>query len=188
MQVPSLDRLGSRRIGWIALLTAATVAASFLFACATPFPALAALAALHMNRRDALTLTAVIWAANQIIGYGFLHYPHTWDSFAWGLAIGAAAMIATALAAGAERAIRPCGWTAAMLASLAVAFAGYELTLYAATAVLPSDASVFSASVVLYVLKVNALAFAGLLVLQYAGSRIGIAPPRRAAGAASTAA
>jgi hypothetical protein len=60
MQNPVLDRIDSRRVGWIRLLTIATVAGSFAFACATPFPALAALAALHMNRRDAFILTGVI--------------------------------------------------------------------------------------------------------------------------------
>ena len=113
----SLDSLGAHRIGWIGLLTVATIAASLVFACATPFPALAALAALHMKRRDAFALTAVVWGTNQIIGYGLLHYPQTSDSFAWGIAIGASAMIATALAAGAERAVRPYGRSAAMLAS-----------------------------------------------------------------------
>jgi hypothetical protein len=183
MDIASLDSFGARRIGWIALLTVATVAASAVFACATPFPALAALAALHMNRRDAFALTAVIWGTNQIIGYGLLHYPQTWDSFAWGIAIGAGAMIATALAAGAELAARPYGWTAAMLASFAAAFAGYEIALRAAALVLPSHPDSFGIAVTLYVLKVNALAFAGLLALQFIGARIGLATPRHAAGA-----
>jgi uncharacterized membrane protein YjfL (UPF0719 family) len=188
MQVPSLDSLGARRTGWIALLTVATIAGSVVFACATPFPALAALAALHMNRRDAFALTAVIWGTNQIIGYGLLHYPQTPDSFAWGIAIGAGAMIATALAAGAERAVRSYGSLAAMLASLAAAFVGYEIALRAATMVLPSHPDAFGWAVTLYVLQVNALAFAGLLALQFAGARIGLATPRHAAGPAATAA
>jgi len=73
-----------RRAGWITLLTIASVLFSFALTCATPFPALASLAALHMNRRDAFALIGVSWLANQIVGYGFLHYPQTWDSFAWG--------------------------------------------------------------------------------------------------------
>jgi hypothetical protein len=188
MQIPPLDSLGARRIGWIALLTVATIATSAVFACATPFPALAALAALHMNRRDAFALTAVIWGTNQLIGYGFLHYPQTWDSFAWGIAIGAGAMIATALATSTETAVRPYGWTAAMLASFATAFAGYEIALRAATIVLPTHPDAFGTAVTLYVLKINALAFAGLLALQFVGARIGLATPRHAAGPAVTAA
>ena len=36
--------------------------------------------------------------------------------------------------------------------------------------------------------KVNALAFAGLLILQFVGTRIGLATPRHAADPAATAA
>jgi hypothetical protein len=187
MQIAPLDSLGARRIGWIALLTVATIAASLVFACATPFPALAVLAALHMNRRDAFALTAVIWGTNQIIGYGLLHYPQTWDSFAWGIAIGAGAMSATALASGAERATRRCGRTVAMLASFALAFAGYEIALRAAAMVLPSNPDAFGIAVTLYLLEVNALAFAALLILQFVGARIGLATPRHAADPAATA-
>jgi hypothetical protein len=188
MQVPPRHDSASRRIGWIVLLTVATIAASFVFACATPFPALAALAALHMNRGDAFALTAVIWGTNQIIGYGLLHYPQSSDSVAWGIAIGAGAMIATASAAGAESATRSYGWAAATLASFASAFAGYEIALRAATIVLPSNPDAFGLAVTLYVLKVNALAFAGLLVLQFVGARIGLATPRDTSSPAVSAA
>ena len=40
----------------IALLTAAVMLFSFALACATPFPAIAALAALHFRSSDALAL------------------------------------------------------------------------------------------------------------------------------------
>jgi hypothetical protein len=43
-----------------------------------------------MRKREAFALTGANWFANQIIGYGCLHYPRTWDSFAWGAAIGIA--------------------------------------------------------------------------------------------------
>jgi hypothetical protein len=72
MEIPALEKFGARRVGWIALLTIAAVAGSFVFAYATPFPAIAALAALHVNRRDAFVLTGVMWIANQTVGYGFL--------------------------------------------------------------------------------------------------------------------
>jgi len=73
------------------VLTAAAILFSFAFACATPFPALTALAALHLRRSDALALTGIAWVANQAIGYGLLGYPQTWDSFAWGGVIGVSA-------------------------------------------------------------------------------------------------
>lgn len=183
----SPDSCAARRFGWISVLTVASIASSIAFACATPFAALAAFAAVYMDRRDAFIVTAITWVTNQAVGYGFLHYPHTWDSFAWGIAIGAGAMIAMALAAKIGSALRPFGWVRT-LASFAAALAGYGIALYAATAVLPSDSSVFSLAVALYILKVNVVAFGGLLVLQYTGARIGLALSRASADAAPTAA
>src|SRR6202012_1350818 len=103
------DDLAERSL-WIALLTGATIAASFVFACATPFPALGAVAALFMRKRDAFALTLVNWLANQIIGYGFLHYPQDFDSFAWGAVIGVGAVIATAAAIGTRSLTARAGW------------------------------------------------------------------------------
>lgn len=176
-----------RRAGWIAVLAVASVGSSVVFACATPFAALAAVAALSMNRRDAFIVTGMTWLANQAVGFGFLHYPHAWDSFAWGVAIAAGAMAATTVAE-IGGGLRRFGWVIAIPAAFAAAFAGYEITLYAATAVLPSDSSAFSPAVVLYILKVNVVAFGGLLVLHYVSTRIGLALPWPAAGTASTAA
>lgn len=177
-----------RRAGWIAVLTVATITSSLVFACATPFAALAALAALYMNRRDALLIIGVTWVANQAVGYGFLHYPHTWNSLTWGIAIGFGAIISTVIAAKIGSVLRPFGEVLTVLSSFAAAFVGYEIALYAATAMLPSDSSAFSLAVVLYILKVNAAAFGGLLVLQYAGARTGLAPPQPSTGIAPIAA
>jgi hypothetical protein len=188
MRIPAPDNLAVRRAGWIMALAVTAVGSSIVFACATPFAALATIAALCMNRRDTFIVTGLTWAANQAIGYGFLHYPHTWNSFAWGIAIGVGAMIATALAAAIGGAVRPFGWVLTVLASFAVAFAGYEIALYAATLVLASDASAFSFPVGFYILKVNVVALGGLLVLQYFGARTGLAQPLLSARIAPTAA
>jgi hypothetical protein len=168
-----------QRAGWIALITAATIAASFYFACATPFPALAALAALHLPRRDAFTLIGVTWLANQIIGYGFLNYPTGWDSYAWGAAIGASALVATAAAIGADKLAHHAPWAVKAVATFAVAFVAYELAIYAPVVVLPSETNAYSFDVVLYILEVNAIAFAGLIVLQALGRVAGLALPRQ---------
>jgi hypothetical protein len=95
-----LGNYAVRRAGWIAALSIAAVAGSLLFACTTPFAALATFAALYMQRRDAFMVTGITWLANQLVGFGFLHYPHTWTTAAWGIAIGVSALVATALAAG----------------------------------------------------------------------------------------
>jgi hypothetical protein len=165
-----------QRGGWIALLTFATFLGSFIFACATPFAALGALAALFLPRRDAFLLTGINWFLNQFVGYAFLHYPQTWDSFGWGAAIGAGAFVCTGVAIGAVMVLRNMPWILAALGTFAAAFTAYELALFAATAVLPSGGG-FSLRVILYVLDVNGLAFIGLLVLQGLGRTFGLAPP-----------
>jgi len=166
-----------RRAGWVALLTLATILGSFVFACATPFAALAAIGALFLPRRDAFFLLGINWLANQAIGYCFLHYPQTWDSFAWGAAIGIAALAATAVGCGAESLARRFGLATTIVAAFVSSFVAYEFCLFAATAVLPADGG-FAASVILYVCEVNGLAFAGLLFLQGLGRTVGLASNR----------
>jgi hypothetical protein len=82
------------RWAWIGLLGGSSIAFSLVFACATPFVALVTLAALNMNRRDALIVSGTVWIANQAVGYGILGYPHTPNSYAWGIAIGIAVFLA----------------------------------------------------------------------------------------------
>jgi hypothetical protein len=79
---------------WIFLLTAASIATTFTLACAMPFAALAALAAVHMHRSDALKLMGLVWLANQFVGFTFLHYPQTLTTYLWGAALGTGAISA----------------------------------------------------------------------------------------------
>ena len=77
---------------WVALLTAASMATTLALGCATPFPSLAALAAVHMRRRDGLALMLLAWAASQAIGFALLGYPRDGSTLAWGAALGTAAV------------------------------------------------------------------------------------------------
>ena len=86
---------GLRRIGWFAILLAAAIGSSFTFECVTPFAAFAVLTAATLSRRAALLAIAMIWLANQILGYAALGYPFESESLLWGLAIGVAALAAT---------------------------------------------------------------------------------------------
>lgn len=168
------------RVLWGALLVGASIAFSFALACATPFAALAAIAALFMRRRDGFVLIAVAWFANQCVGYGFLHFPRTTDSFAWGLMIGLAALAATHAAMMAKVYARTAIVGGAL--AFAAAFVAYEAVLFA-TGVVASDTGGFSAAIVGYIFWVNALAFIGFLGLQALGRTVGIATsPLRAAG------
>ena len=181
MNATKNNNMSGKRAGWIALLTAASVLFSLVFACATPFAALACLAALRLERRDAFALVGASWLVNQVVGYGFLHYPQTWDSFAWGAVIGVAALAATAIAFPVEarlRSERPLGSVVSAVSALFAAFVTYEVVLFAATAFLPSGSAAFSIEVVLDILKINVGAFVGLLALQRVGEWVGIAVPR----------
>ncbi len=164
-----------RRPLWIALLVAASVAFSLGFACATPFAAFAAVAALTMPRRDALLLVGLVWFANQAVGFGVLHYPWTADCLAWGLGLGAVAVAATF---GAEWAAKrfsglsePLVWAAAFFA----AFALYEGLLFAASVTFRSGVEDYTAAIVGRIFAVNAAAFLGLLVANRLGVATGLA-------------
>ncbi|HQT76648.1 MAG: hypothetical protein B7Z80_01570 [Rhodospirillales bacterium 20-64-7] len=142
-----------------AVIVAGCVCLSALFACATPFAALATLAALTYRRYQALAVVAAAWAANQAIGYFLLGYPWTWDSAAWGVAIGMSASLAVL----AVMALPPAR-SAALSVGFAfiAAFVVYQAGLYAASFVLPGGDAGFTASVVGYVFLVNT---AGLVLL-----------------------
>ncbi|UVD55112.1 hypothetical protein NE852_13445 [Rhizobium sp. Pop5] len=153
---------------WVVFIAGASVALSLLFACVTPFVALAAVSAVVLPRRMAATAVLLAWLANQMVGYFVLGYPQDWDSYAWGLAIGIAAFasLAAALAVLRLSADLPVTLAGAFLAG----FVSYEGVLFAATSVLPSGEGAFSPSVVAGVLLVNALAAIGLLGLHAAAA------------------
>lgn len=83
---------------WIMLLTAASTLTTLALACATPFPALAALAASYMRRRDGVALMLAAWAASQAVGFGLLGYVCDRGTLGWGAALAIAAPV-SALAA-----------------------------------------------------------------------------------------
>jgi hypothetical protein len=169
---------------WVALVTGSSLLFSLALACATPFAALAAISGAKMPWRGALALIGCAWLANQAVGYLLLDYPQSWDSFAWGAAIG----VAAGLALVAAFAIR--SWTRPGLAEIVggfiAAFCIYEGVLFAATAFLPSGEEVFSPAVVAEIFWINVLALAGLLALHRIAVAAGLLVPetgrRHAAG------
>jgi hypothetical protein len=94
---------------WIVLLTAASTVTTLVLACATPFPALAAIAATQMNRRDGIALMIVAWIASQAVGFCLLDYPRDAGTMLWATALGMAAVVAVLAAqAGVARSgVRP---------------------------------------------------------------------------------
>jgi len=174
---------GAKRATCITLLGSSSVLFSLALACATPFAALAAVAATQMSRRDSLMLVGFAWLANQAIGFLFLGYPQTWDSFGWGVAIGFAALLASEAAAWTGRLRASSG--VRLGAALIAAFVLYEAALLSATAILPSGDGAFSITVVGRLFAINALALIGLSALHRGAAAIGIIPGTRSASASA---
>jgi len=160
---------------WIALIAGLAVFGSFAFACAAPFAAIAALAALTMRRAEGLALVVVAWLANQAVGFILLGYAHTADSYAWGAAIGIAAVLGY-FAASVIAATTRSALVASVTAFLS-AFAAYQAALYAFGLMTSYAGDGFSAAIVTEVLTINAVAFAAFLVVHRAAVALTLAPP-----------
>lgn len=104
------ENSGAGSVVWITLVSVSSILFSLALACATPFAAIAAIAGIWMTARNAFVLTFAAWLANQIVGYLLLGYPTTWDSFAWGFAIGLAAMLAVPRSSWSGAPCVPNGW------------------------------------------------------------------------------
>jgi hypothetical protein len=164
----------ARRWLWILLLTAASVFVTLGMACATPFAALATLAALHMSRRDGLALIGIAWLVDQAVGYGLLGYPRTPNSFAWGVIVGVGAILALLAGQALADRLRDRGVMATGAAAFAGAFVASQAVLFVATAGLASGSEAFSLPVVGWMLRVNLLSLAGLLILYRLAVWIGL--------------
>ncbi|WP_375314490.1 hypothetical protein WHZ77_15985 [Bradyrhizobium sp. A5] len=146
------------------LLTLSCALASFAFACATPFAAFAVVAAAMLPLRPALLVVTGAWLVNQSIGFGVLHYPIDGSTIAWGLVIGAAALLATTAASSILRML-PQGRTPLMLAlALVAAYAVYELALLAATPFLGGEGA-FTTAIVTRIGLTSAVWLAGLVAV-----------------------
>ncbi|MGL3109394.1 hypothetical protein [Bradyrhizobium sp. BR 1432] len=145
-----------------ALLAVSCALASFALACATPFAAFAVVAAAMLPLRPALLVVTGAWLVNQTIGFGALHYPIDGSTVAWGFAIGAAALLATAVSSAVLRML-PQGRTPLALAvTLVAAYAAYELALLAATPFLGGEGA-FTAAIVTRLGLTSAAWLAGLV-------------------------
>lgn len=168
---------------WAGIVAGASILFSLALACATPFAAIATVTGANMRPRAAFAVTGFAWLANQAVGYLVLGYPTTWDSFAWGAAIGVAALGAVAGVLAVRR--RTSSGIAALLAGFVLAFFVYEAVLYSVTAFLPSGDEAFSLAVVMDIFWTNVLGLAGLLALHRLAVAVGMvaaAPKGNAAG------
>jgi hypothetical protein len=160
-----------QRAWWLAFMVVASVALSLGFACATPLAAFAAMSALSLDRRNAVLFTGVVWLANQVVGYSILGYPLTANSFAWGVAIGLAAIMAVLVARWCSLRFAERSSVAATLAVFVVAFAAYELMLFVAAFTALGGIEAFTADVIGRILEINAIAMTGLVLINRIGAR-----------------
>ena len=152
---------------WIAVLMLAAIFGSLVLACATPFAAFAAILALTLPLNRGLALIAAAWGLNQLIGYGVLAYPITAESFAWGAGIGVAALLATAAAYALAPRLARAPLAARAGAGFVLAFAVFELALYA-TGVALGDTRNFGAALVAQLAAIDAGWLVALLAAAWA--------------------
>jgi flagellar biosynthesis protein FliQ len=153
------------RLLWLAILVCTSLIVSVLLSCATPFEAVGAAAAVTLARRDALLVSGLTWLINQCVGYGMLGYPWTYNSVAWGLALGAATLVAT-LAAGALCQMRkalPSLLRSAL--AFATAFLAFEVAIYAVAFFFLGGLQDFTTGIVSRIFVINAATFVGLVVI-----------------------
>lgn len=168
---------------WIALIAGLTVIGSFAYACAAPLAAVAALAALKMGRTEGLVLVLVSWLANQLVGFLLLSYPHTADSYAWGAAIGVAAVLGFLAARAATQG--SLSQPVALAVAFAVAFVVYQIGLYAAGVAFAYEGDAFSTAVVGEVLAINLVAYIGFVLAHSAAVAFSLLKPTRPAAPAT---
>ena len=147
-----------------AILAGVAVLGSFALACAAPFAALAAVAALSLPMSHAVATMVAAWLANQAIGFFVLSYPWNADAALWGVAIGVAS-VACVLAA--KAVIEVAGsqiWLRAIV-GFGAAFGVFEIALLAWVPLLGGGAA-FALPVVAEVLGYNVAFLVALLILQ----------------------
>jgi hypothetical protein len=161
-------------VSWLALLTATSILSTFVLACATPFPAFAALAALRMRRVDAVLLVVATVLANQVVGFGFLHYPHTITCIAWGPALliaSWASMEAASFVAQRTRApLDPLRALYVLVATMCV----FKVAVFIFGAILGSNGSAFVVHFLITFLWTNSATFLVLMLLQRLAVAIGL--------------
>lgn len=161
---PAEESSGAASFVWLFVLALAGLGGSVVIACIAPFVALAVALAGTVRLTVALRAMTGIWLGNQFVGFAFYHYPRTPNTALWGLAIGAAALLATAVAAK----VMTHGTALPILAraglALGLGFIAYESSLFVAALFL-GGIETFSPAIIAQVGFSNLVWFIGLVAL-----------------------
>ena len=120
---------GEASLLWIMLLTVAGLLTTLIFACATPFPSLAALAAVHMKRRDGAALMIATWVVSQTVGFCFMGYPWDGSTAVSGVAIGTGAIAAVLSASIADARVPAANPLGRLVIAYLVAFVVFKAAI-----------------------------------------------------------
>jgi hypothetical protein len=142
---------------WTVLLLAIGFAANRYLACGADLVAFALVAVLTLGLRRGSLVALGIWLESQILGFAVFEYPHAPMTVAWGVALGAATLLAAAAG-------NACASRGSIIA-FAAAFAAYEAGLAAFALASGSGFQAFTPAIVGQLAVSNAaLAFAGLVL------------------------
>jgi hypothetical protein len=157
-----------QRMIWAAALTVVTLITTVELACATPFPALAATAALFFPRKDAFMLIGANFLLNQAVGFGLMHWPMT----AWigGLHL-ATACAACLIAASLAHRVLHNHATGSAIGTFLASFFAFEASLFLT---LSGSHGMADLQVYLYIFYINGLSFAALLAMQGLATAVGL--------------
>lgn len=159
--IERLSPIRASTSSWPAALVLTSILGSLAAACMVPFVGVAVVAAATLPRFRAFLTVAALWLANQLVGFGLLGYPMTLSSFAWGAAIGVAALLSLQ---GAQRVLAQERSVRSTAAAFVLGFLLFEggLLLFALFA---GGTETFTPAIVSAILINDALWCAGLLLL-----------------------
>jgi hypothetical protein len=166
----------SRRNLWLGLMTAASTGATLLLACATPFPALAALASTYARRSEAMMLIGLAWLASQAVSFLFYDYPQDLNRFGWSAALLMAATGAVLAAEAGGRLGSRWGRTAKLVAGYVAAYVGFKAVVLLWTLATGADCAAFAPDVLARQFVRYGAILVGLVMVDRLVARLGVSP------------
>jgi hypothetical protein len=112
--------------------------------------------------------------ANQLVGFTVIDYPWTESAFAWGVALGAVAVLATLAGQWTAGQSGGAARVGSIGATFLAAFAVYEVALFAISIALLGGTEVFTGAIQGRIFAINAMAFVGLLALHRLAVSVGL--------------
>jgi hypothetical protein len=165
---------GWRHVLWLALLVGTSFVFTLGLACAIPFAAFAATAALTLSRRDALVSISLVWFANQLLGFTMLGYPWTASTFEWGVVLGVVAILATLVSRRIAVRLATAPWVVSSAVTFLLAFTVYEVALFATSALWLGGIEDYAAAIQVRIFAINIAAFTAFVVVNRLITPVGL--------------